>query len=154
MRAIPTFNASGERIRDYSLRSIQALLEGGRIGVERSRKGVILRAYFLPTDDAQNPIRGRNPIVKKLRRGTYYSCLKSEGTMRLWQLHKVPTARDVEHKYGTAKTKSESELVERAVFNSVGRSVITRQPAQVIPTDSVKRRAPITTNLEVKKCTA
>jgi hypothetical protein len=105
MHRIPAYTAEGVRLRDYSLESIQRLLEQDRITVHKTPKGVILCACFRPVDERQNPIPGSNPLVKKLRNGTYYSSLKSEGSARIWQLHKLPNSADVEHMFGRPKTK-------------------------------------------------
>lgn len=139
MRRIPTYTADGARLRDYSLASIERLLEQERVTVQRAPTGVILCASFRPTDERQNPLPGRNPVAKKVHRGTYYSSLKSDGNSRVWQLHKLPTSRDFEHLYGRPRNRRESELFARAVFRSVERSVMREKTAPVIAIDDFKK---------------
>lgn len=139
MASIRTYSAAGVPLRKYSLSSIKYLLRQQRITVERGRDGRIKAAHFRATDDRQEPI-GRNPILKRPHRGTYYSRIKQVGDTRLWQHKKLPTARDLEYLFGTVESRRDQDLILRAAFQSVERSVMHRHSRAPVAIHAFKKR--------------
>lgn len=122
-RLIPTFAATGKRIRDYSPSAIARLLALDLIVVERYRRGAIKRAHFRPQG-------GANPVKAHAHMGTHYSYEQPLPSGRYAWTHKpLLQEQEIEALFGEIDSSTEpADRFVRAVFRAVPLSVMRPQP--------------------------
>ena len=132
MSTIPTFSADGKRLRNYSLASIEKLLEQDRMAVERNRAGKITCATMRPADRS-------NPIATTAHMGQSYSFLEHLPSGHCAWSH----SRLLDASEATAEGIADAEAFVRNVFMQVPNSIaaVERKLAPVICIDEFRRKA-------------
>jgi hypothetical protein len=106
---IPTYSASGRRIRDYSLSEITRLLGGKAVTVRRNRNGEIVSAQF-------NELSGKSPLRATAHMGTSFAYREHIGDFRVWK-HDLHCGK-LEHE--------DNDLYARRIFRAVPLSVMAQ----------------------------
>jgi hypothetical protein len=84
MQYVQMFAASGTRIRDRSLESVERLLVLNLVIAHRNRRGKIVAAQFREAN-------GASPVRITAHMGTKYSYQEHLGDYRAWRLKDLPS---------------------------------------------------------------
>jgi hypothetical protein len=77
---IPTYDAAGARLRDYSERTLLNLEEAGRVHIRRRLDGTIRKASFVD----------QNPVRRAACAGQRYSFRERIGELHVWRHKELP----------------------------------------------------------------
>jgi hypothetical protein len=77
---IPTYDAAGARLRDYSAATLRKLEEDGRVTLRRRQDGTIRKACFVD----------RNPVRRAACAGQRYSFRERIGELHVWRHKALP----------------------------------------------------------------
>lgn len=112
-KRIPTYAASGVRLRGYSPDAIKRLLGLSLIVAVRNRQGRIVSAQFRESGGG-NPLRSTNLL------GTRYSYVEQIHESRVWSHRRLTPRQDVEQKAGEpVEDEADRECFVRLIFRSV-----------------------------------
>jgi hypothetical protein len=79
---IPTYDASGRRLRDYTEASILTLEEHGRVAVRRRADGSLRKASFVDL----------HPVRRSACAGQRYSFRERVGELHVWRHKALPAS--------------------------------------------------------------
>jgi hypothetical protein len=120
-QTIPTYSATGSRLRSSSLARIDHLLSLSLVVVTRNKRGQICAATFRPSN-------GANPLRTSCHQGQRYSMLAQCGNHRAWKHKDPPNKARLAAEFlvdGEAPSEEEMDLFVRAIFRAVPLSCLT-----------------------------
>lgn len=123
---IRTYAASGTRLRDRSLESIETLETLGKVAVKRNKRGTITGAQFKSDN-------GANPLSKTAHMGQVYSYVQElPSGHKCWKHRALCQNMAIEALFGEpVEDRAELDKYVRAVYLNVALSVIVEpQPKQ------------------------
>ena len=125
---VPSYSASGRRLRNYSLEAIGRCLAlvPPSCAVKRNRRtGRITSAQFLPLPGNSSALEGTGRLAKTAHMGQHYSYAETidDGGRRAWRFQRflVPSEMSI-----SLDAKQEIEEYLRGVFRAVPLSCIVR----------------------------
>jgi hypothetical protein len=80
--SIPTYDASGRRLRDYTEASLLTLEQAGRVVIRRRRDGSVRKASFVDL----------HPVRRSACAGQRYSYRERIGELSVWRLKPLPAS--------------------------------------------------------------
>jgi hypothetical protein len=134
---IPAYTANGLRLRNYSLRAIEACLAmtPPAVVVKRNKRtGLITSAQFMPLPRNSSAVDGKEPIKKHAHMGQRYSFHQPVDTNghRAWRFSKFLTPLDMQLDPGV--TSEDIERWLQKIFRAV--------PLSCLPIESTGRTGP------------